>query len=152
VKNIGGYVKSRKGRLYTVVILVNTKQGNWRASQLQNNIIKWLVNYKGRGVAVKPSVKQDRFERNSAAEQKGREENISAYYIQAGSFAKAPTKTYLSKMRSLGFSYSIENDGNYKVLIGPYSTESVARDVLKKVRSSLNKGAFLTQNNSQNIF
>ena len=46
VKNIGGYVKGRSGKLYTVVILVNTKKGNWRASQLQNNIIKWLVTYK----------------------------------------------------------------------------------------------------------
>ncbi len=45
VKNIGGYVKSKAGKLYTVVILVNTKRGNWRASALQNDIIKWLVNY-----------------------------------------------------------------------------------------------------------
>ena len=46
VKNISGYVKSKKGKLYTVVILVQTNQGNWRASALQNNIIKWLVAYK----------------------------------------------------------------------------------------------------------
>ncbi len=35
VKNISGYVKSKNGRLYTVVILVNSKEGNWKASQLQ---------------------------------------------------------------------------------------------------------------------
>ena len=45
VKNISGYVKSKEGKLYTVVILVNTKQGNWRASALENEIIKWLVLY-----------------------------------------------------------------------------------------------------------
>jgi D-alanyl-D-alanine carboxypeptidase/D-alanyl-D-alanine-endopeptidase (penicillin-binding protein 4) len=49
VKNIGGYVKSRSGRLYTVVILVNTKQGRWKAAKLQNDIMTWLVRYKGRG-------------------------------------------------------------------------------------------------------
>jgi len=46
VKNIGGYVKTRKGKLYTVVILVNTKKGRWKAAKLQNDIMKWLVNYK----------------------------------------------------------------------------------------------------------
>jgi len=47
VKNIGGYVKSKSGKLYTAVILVQSNRGNWRASKLQNDIIKWLVNYKG---------------------------------------------------------------------------------------------------------
>ncbi len=51
VKNIGGYVKSRQGRLYTVVILVNTNQGRWKAAKLQNDIMIWLVKYKGRGTA-----------------------------------------------------------------------------------------------------
>jgi D-alanyl-D-alanine carboxypeptidase/D-alanyl-D-alanine-endopeptidase (penicillin-binding protein 4) len=45
VKNIGGYVKSKSGKLYTAVILVQSNRGNWRASKLQNDIIKWLVNY-----------------------------------------------------------------------------------------------------------
>ena len=47
VKNIGGYVKSKAGKLYTVVIMVQSNRGNWRASKLQNDIIKWLVDYKG---------------------------------------------------------------------------------------------------------
>jgi D-alanyl-D-alanine carboxypeptidase/D-alanyl-D-alanine-endopeptidase (penicillin-binding protein 4) len=50
VKNIGGYVKSKSGKLYTVVILVNTKRGNWRASALENDIIKWVVAYAGKTV------------------------------------------------------------------------------------------------------
>lgn len=50
VKNIGGYVKSKSGHLYAVSILVNTNKGNWRASGLQNDIIKWLVRYKAKGL------------------------------------------------------------------------------------------------------
>lgn len=46
VKNIGGYVKSKSGKLYTVVILVHSNRGNWRASKLENDIIQWLVRYK----------------------------------------------------------------------------------------------------------
>ena len=46
VKNIGGYVKSKQGKLYTVVILTNSNRGSWRASQLQNEIMKWVVGYK----------------------------------------------------------------------------------------------------------
>ncbi|KYJ87102.1 D-alanyl-D-alanine carboxypeptidase/D-alanyl-D-alanine endopeptidase [Sulfurovum riftiae] len=149
VKNIGGYVKSRKGRVYTVVILVNSKAGNWKASQLQNNIIRWLVNYKGRGVAVKPSSKSTQAKKISAATAKHTVQGTEAdYYIQAGSFAQAPTKAYLSKMRALGFSYTVKNEGNHKVLIGPYRSETAARNALKKVRSSLNQGAFLTQNSA----
>ena len=43
VKNIAGYVKSRKGRLYTVVILINTKVKSSKVSKLQDNIITWLI-------------------------------------------------------------------------------------------------------------
>jgi D-alanyl-D-alanine carboxypeptidase/D-alanyl-D-alanine-endopeptidase (penicillin-binding protein 4) len=46
-KNIGGYVRSVTGELYEVVILVQSRRGNWRATQLQNEIITWLVKYKG---------------------------------------------------------------------------------------------------------
>jgi len=46
VKNISGYLKSRDGTLYTVVILVNSKHSRWAGSALQNKIIKWLVGYK----------------------------------------------------------------------------------------------------------
>jgi len=45
-KNIGGYVKSKSGTLYEVVIMVQSHRGNWRAAQLQNEIITWLVKYR----------------------------------------------------------------------------------------------------------
>ncbi len=46
-KNIGGYVRSITGQLYEVVILVQSRRGNWRAAQLQNDILTWLVKYRG---------------------------------------------------------------------------------------------------------
>ncbi len=88
VKNIGGYVKSKSGRMYTVVILVNTKQGRWKAAKLQNDIIKWLVKYKGRGTR---SVSND----TASTKTKSMKKSLDAYYVQTGSFAQAPTKTYL---------------------------------------------------------
>lgn len=137
VKNISGYVKSKNGRLYTVVILVNTKKGNWRASALQNNIMKWLVKYKGRGVVQQETV--------PAASGSKR----YSYYVQAGSFSRKPTATYLSKLSKLGLSYRTESSGKYKVLVGPYHKESQARTALQKVRKNLNSGAFLVMNSMQ---
>ena len=46
VKNIGGYVRAKNGKFYTVVILVNNPQSAWKGSQLQNNVIADLVSGK----------------------------------------------------------------------------------------------------------
>ena len=153
VKNIGGYVKSRSGRMYTVVILVNTKKGRWKASQLQNNIMKWLVNYKGRGTkkvakTVTPSKSKIIIETStkSAPKQSSIVKSSGPYYIQTGSFSKEPTPEYLSNIKKLGLLYSIEFEDNYKVFVGPYNFESTARISLKKVRKHINKGAFLVHN------
>jgi D-alanyl-D-alanine carboxypeptidase/D-alanyl-D-alanine-endopeptidase (penicillin-binding protein 4) len=151
VKNIGGYVKSRSGRMYTVVILVNTKQGRWKASQLQNNIMKWLVTYKGRGtvrVAQTPVEKKKSVIADNQNISTKSEAAMSSgpYYIQTGSFSKEPTSEYLSSIKKLGLLYSIEFKDNYKVFVGPYNFESTARMSLKKVRKHINKGAFLVQN------
>lgn len=59
-KNISGYVKSTSGQLYEVVIMVKSNRGNWRASGLQNQIIKWLATYKGGGVSHAPTVKKNK--------------------------------------------------------------------------------------------
>ena len=146
VKNISGYVKSKNGRLYTTVILVNTKKGNWRASALQNNIMKWLVTYKGRGVAKRSDTKDLTIPMTSNTGQ----QDSSAYYIQTGSFSHAPTRDYLSKISALGMTYRTENNGNYKVLVGPYTSESSARISLKKVRKNINKNAFLVSKTESN--
>ncbi len=153
VKNIGGYVKSRSGRMYTVVILVNTKKGRWKASQLQNNIMKWLVNYKGRGTkrvakTVTPSKSKIIIETStkSAPKKSSIVKSLEPYYIQTGSFSQEPTSEYLSSIKKLGLLYSIEFKDNYKVFVGPYNFESTARISLKKIRKHINKGAFLVHN------
>jgi len=133
VKNISGYVKSKNGRFYTVVILVNSKAGNWRASQLQNNVMKWLVRYKGRGVAVKSTPKPTASKVSSA----------STYYIQTGSFAKAPTESYLFKLKKRGLSCKTEHSDKYKVLVGPYQSKASAQSALRTVRTHINTGAFM---------
>jgi len=151
VKNIGGYVKSRSGRMYTVVILVNTKKGTWKASQLQNNIMKWLVTYKGRGtvsVTQTPVEKKKNVVTGNQNISTKSEAVISSgpYYIQAGSFSGEPTAEYLSSIKKRGLLYSIEHKDNYKVFVGPYNFESTARISLEKVRKYINKGAFLVHN------
>ncbi len=174
VKNIGGYVKSRQGKLYTVVILVNTNQGRWKAAKLQNDIMTWLVKYKGRGVAradkkiVKKVAKKESAQKSLWAmktktpqkqkkspaiktkisqKQKSHASTPSGkYFIQAGSFAKEPNTTYLSSIESLGLPYTVRHETQYKVLVGAYGSEKSARTALEKVRKHINAGAFLVNN------
>ncbi len=146
VKNISGYVKSKNGRYYTTVILVNSKAGNWKASQLQNRVIKWLVGYKGRGVVVNEPLPLPT-KKSAAAKKKVLSKNTESYYIQAGSFSRKPTASYLAKLSELGLSYETKGEKNYKVMVGPYLQESKARSVLKTVREHLNSGAFLVTSN-----
>jgi len=155
VKNIGGYVKSKSGRTYTVVILVNTKQGKWKASQLQNNIMKWLVHYKGRGTVRATHVPVEKKKSVISGKQKISTQSEAAmssepYYIQTGSFSKEPTSEYLANIKKLGLLYSIEFKDNYKVFVGPFNFESTARMSLQKVRKYINKGAFLVHNKNTN--
>jgi len=175
VKNIGGYVKSKTGRLYTVVILVNTNQGRWKAAKLQNDIMTWLVKYKGRGVAkrvdnkvVKKVAKKESAQKSLWAmrtktpqkqkkspaiktkisqKQKSHSPTPSGkYFIQAGSFSHAPNTTYLSNIESLGLPFKVRHDTRYKVLVGAYRSEKSARIALEKVRKHINTGAFLVNN------
>jgi hypothetical protein len=56
-----------------------------------------------------------------------------------------PKRDYLEKIETLGFRYKVHHAENYKVLIGAYQDEKNAREVLKKVREHINKGAFITK-------
>jgi len=148
VKNIAGYVKSKEGEIYTVVILVNTKRGRWRASKLQNEILKWLVDY--RKTQLRPA--SDIVDQMIRNENSGGDDTPALktttqvqYYIQAGAFAQPPNKVYLSKIQAEGLPYRIYHTTEYKVLIGPFSSESKARAVLMQVRNRLGEGAFLTK-------
>jgi len=141
VKNIAGYVKSKKGRYYTSVIIVNTKKGRWKAAKLQNEIIKWLVGYQGNTVIQhrKMPLKYD-----DSSTEKESVTGVKTYYIQAGSFSYFPTEPYLGKIRKYGFPYTVEKHDGYKVMIGPYKEENEARKTLDRIRQEISKGAFLT--------
>ncbi|MCF6206975.1 MAG: D-alanyl-D-alanine carboxypeptidase/D-alanyl-D-alanine-endopeptidase [Sulfurovum sp.] len=135
VKNIAGYVKSRNGRYYTAVILVNTRQGRWKAAKLQNEIIQWLVNYKGRGIQ-KPKRAPD--------EPRFQHTETKACFIQADSFSHQPQNAYMARIKDMGYAYRVEAESDaYRVLIGPYESEAAAREALPRVRDQVNSGAFL---------
>jgi len=145
VKNIGGYVKSKQGRLYTTVILVQTNKGRWKAAKLQNDIMKWIVRYKS---TTKIQSTQARNTHSTLWEMETTSpEKISneRYYVQTGMFTLKPSKTYLQKIEHLGLPYKVRYSQNYKVYIGAYSQEKDARRVLKQVRKHINKGAFIVK-------
>ena len=145
VKNIGGYVKSKMGRLYTVVILTHTTKGHWKAAQLQNDIIKWVVNYKAKSPVKKVYSKQGKSSLWSMQTQAPFLGNGTKYYVQAGSFVSPPTKAYFLQIERLGLPYKMRHLGKYKVLIGAYGQENDARAALEKVRKHLNAGAFIVK-------
>ncbi|MEA1954717.1 MAG: D-alanyl-D-alanine carboxypeptidase/D-alanyl-D-alanine-endopeptidase [Campylobacterota bacterium] len=140
VKNIGGYVKSQSGKLYTVVILVKTTEGRWRATQLQNSIIKWLVTYKGGDSYM--VVKEEDSAPVIPIKQPLSSEK---FYIQIGSFDERPNKAYISNIEDLGFNCVVKQTHNYKLLIGAYSDKISAKKALAKVHQSVNRGAFITK-------
>ncbi len=73
------------------------------------------------------------------------------YYIQVGSFATyAPSKRFLDKIADNGYTYTfhkITRSGKTlnKVLVGPFKTQSAAREALPVIKRSVEPGAFLTK-------
>ena len=166
VKNIGGYVKSRAGKVYTAVILVNTRYGRWKAAKLQNDMIIWLVKYKGNGIkpaqkAVKPVKKEETVKKLSPTPTRRIKKEVipqhkaplskipKMYFIQAGSFSNMPGKSYFDDIEKLGMTYMVRHGEQYKVLIGAYATEERAKKALKKVRRYINSGAFLVRDGNK---
>lgn len=158
VKNIGGYVKNRAGKYYTVVILVNSTKAKYHGAKLQNEIIKWLVNgaakpskkYKSK-IYVKPKVKKVKHQSIKKKSQNVKKRSAvqksskKYYYVQVGSFKAKPTQRYLRKISKLGLPYKVKKTSIYKVLVGPYRKETTARRMLPKVKRNLNKNAFITK-------
>ncbi len=167
VKNIGGYVKNKSGKLYTVVIIVNSVRARYHGAKLQNEIIKWLVKTTAKPTrksssrilqtskAVSPESKASKNNVKNVFSQletkppeykeDNRESLTERYYVQVGSFAEMPSKQYLQKIEALQLRYSVRNTGKYRVLIGAYSDENDARTTLKKVRQDINAGAFIVK-------
>ena len=167
VKNIGGYVKNRAGKLYTAVIIVNSTRARYHGAKLQNEIIKWLVkstakptkrssskllqthkNMSTKGKPQKDNVKNvfSHIETKVPEKRQSNTASISErYYVQVGSFSEMPDKLYLKKIEALSLRYSVRNTGKYRVLIGAYSDKNDALKDLNKVRQTINQGAFIVK-------
>jgi DedD protein len=76
---------------------------------------------------------------------------IGHYYIQVGSFAKySPSKTFLNKIADRGYTYTfhkVNQNGRTltKVLVGPFKTQSSAREALPIIKKSVISTAFLVK-------
>jgi D-alanyl-D-alanine carboxypeptidase/D-alanyl-D-alanine-endopeptidase (penicillin-binding protein 4) len=157
VKNISGYVKNKAGKTYTVVILVNSTKSRYRGAKLQNEIIEWLVNGAAQSTTKHSSIKSKSSTKKPKAvlKKKSTKKRIvkvskkhtskQYYYVQMGTFKRKPSSSYVHKITKLGLPYVLKKSNIYKVLIGPYKKEATARRILKKVRSRLNKSAFITR-------
>ncbi|MEA3491110.1 MAG: D-alanyl-D-alanine carboxypeptidase/D-alanyl-D-alanine-endopeptidase [Campylobacterota bacterium] len=150
-KNIVGYVKSRSGKLYTVVILTNGKRARWHGAALENDIIKWLVNYRGSGTKIgsdplreRLKIKEKRLWGGSVSSSPS-SKSANSYYIQVGSFRSTPDKKFLTSLRNRGFAYRIVKKGkSSKILVGPYSSRIEAGLALSAVKK-YTPGAYITQ-------
>ncbi len=162
VKNIGGYVKNKAGKYYTVVIIINSSKAKYRGAKLQDEIMKWLAKSTvepGRSSTVPASSKTKVQPKKPVSEtlfsnvktktvpvmKRKTKESAVEYYIQVGAFSSMPNKAYLVKISALGLPYKVRHTENYKVLIGGYRDEKSAREVLKKVRRAINGGAFIVK-------
>lgn len=146
VKNIAGYVMSKKGKLYTVAILTESNRGAWRAAQLENEIITWLVKTspKGRGIR-KPAYTSTHTLWDIQTQAPSFTKGFQKYYVQAGSFSKQPDTSYLLRIERLGLRYRVKHATDYKVLIGAYGDEEKAREALQNVRANINIDAFIVK-------
>jgi DedD protein len=71
----------------------------------------------------------------------------SGHYIQVGSFSNPPNKTFLDNIAKKDYEYhlyktAIKSKQVTLVLVGPYPSESVARDTLLDVKATISKDAF----------
>jgi len=156
VKNISGYLKSNSGKLYTVVILVNSKRAKWSGAKLQNEIMKWLVSYNGSGTTSDINILQEerqpkRFlwdtpqtNHNSKNEKQTIPRGEKHYYVQVGSFSQSPNKDFLKILDESGLTYTItDQEGYKKVMVGPYSKPTHATQALNALKAKI-AGAYVT--------
>ncbi len=150
-KNIVGYVQSRSGKLYTVVILTNGKRARWHGAALENEIIKWLVTYGGSGSKMSIDPIDQKIDRNSkklwgsstmatveTTKIVAPRANPKRYFIQVGSYTTKPSMEFLQKIIDSGFAYKvIKKDANFKVLIGPYIKPKDATNALARIKKSM---------------
>jgi len=98
---------------------------------------------------VRPSGKYDPKSKRVVQAPKTEAAEYGKYYIQVGSFAKyEPSKAFLDKIAKRGYTYTyhkVTRSGKTlnKVLVGPFKTQSAAREALPVIRKSVEPGAFL---------
>lgn len=100
----------------------------------------------------KYNAKRKRLEKSSVApHSKPVAATKGKYYVQVGSFARyAPSKKFLNKITQRGYTYTyhkVTRNGKSlkKVLVGPFKTQSAAREALPIIKRSVEPGAFLTK-------
>ncbi len=150
-KNIVGYVQSRTGKIYTVVILTNGGRARWQGAALENEIIKWLVTYNGTGSKMPIDPIDLQIDLNSKKLWGGtpiaskttinipsHSESQKRYFIQIGSYSTKPNRDFLQKIVNSGFAYKVINkDSSYKLLIGPYVKQKDANTALARIKKSM---------------
>jgi len=152
-KNIVGYVHSRNNKLYTVVILVNGKRARWHGAMLENEIIKWLIDYRGSGSTFVDPLTQKAQERDRKLwgdkldielPQKT-SSRTKRFFIQVGSFGSTPSRSFLGNLEKSGYQYHVlKQNSDNKVMIGPYKNNYDASKVLYTIRKQI-PSAYITQ-------
>jgi len=100
---------------------------------------------------VRPSGKYDPKSKSIVNVETAAVAQTGQYYIQVGSFATyAPSKIFLEKISRHGYTYTyhkVTRNGRTlnKVLVGPFKTQSAAREALPVIKSDVEQGAFLTK-------
>ena len=153
-KNIVGYVHSRANKLYTVVILVNGKRAKWHGATLENEIMKWLIDYKGSAVtSLIDPISQKAQERDkklwgdkiNIAVPKQENSATKRFFIQVGSFSSTPSKDFLGDLKKSGYQYHIvKKNSSNKVIVGPYKNNYDASKALYAIKKKI-PSAYISQ-------
>jgi len=96
----------------------------------------------------KTSEQKQKIDKKKTIEKKKKESptQSNVYYIQVGSFNKAPSDRFLSVIKNAGFKYhitSVAKSKTKKLLIGPYQKRTEASKALAHVKDRINKSAFI---------
>lgn len=74
--------------------------------------------------------------------------NVNGIYIQVGAFTKSPDQVLLNKLKKNNFKYimhkmDVKGTLYTKVLVGSYPSRVVAMEDLSKIKSNINKNAYI---------
>ncbi len=139
VKNIAGYVRSRSGTVYTVVILVNSPKAKYGGAKLANEIIEWLGNGANDECINKTESQADK----TIIDSKEKTDEHK-HFIQVGTFKGTVNPKLLKTIKSTKLDYRmVSTHKGTKILIGPFANKQDARSHLKKVHRSISSTAFI---------